>query len=236
MISFDNWDVFNKLENIEITEREKGLLYKYYNILLEENSKYNLTSITELNDVYIKHFYDSLIFTNNINIKEQSICDIGTGAGFPGIVLKIMFPKIRLTLVESNSKKVNFLKLICEELNLNDVFFSQQRAEEFTVDNKEKYDIVISRAMAPLNILLELGAKGVKMDGYFICLKSKTVFEEMKILNNKESVLGLKLDCIQEYKDDFLGERNNVFYKKNKNTPDFYPRNYSQIKKKPLGT
>ena len=144
----------NKL-NINITDKQLKQLDAYYNLLIEENKKYNLTSITKEEDVYLKHFYDSLTITKIIDLNKESLCDIGTGAGFPGIVLKILFPNLKVTLLDSTLKKCNFLKLAIEELNLTDIEVINERAEIYSKKEREKYDIVTSRAVAPLKHLLE---------------------------------------------------------------------------------
>ncbi|AUM63039.1 16S rRNA (guanine(527)-N(7))-methyltransferase RsmG [Spiroplasma monobiae] len=229
-----NWDRFKDLK-IELNEKQKENLIKYKNILQEENKIHNLTAITEDQEIIDKHFYDSLIFTNEFNPGGLSILDIGTGAGFPGMVLKIMFPSAKIYLVESNGKKINFLKKVIKELSLKDIWTLNVRAEEYSVENREKFDVIISRAMAPLNILLEVGVQALKVEGTFICLKSKNVNNELDDLNGKEKKIGLVLKGKQELRDEVLGERNNLFYKKNKPTPLEYPRLYSQIRKRPLG-
>lgn len=165
---FNNWEIFLNYKNFTINQEIKDKLNLYYQILIDENQKYNLTRITELNEVFEKHFLDSLLFVEHFKINDQKIADIGTGAGFPGVVLKIFFPNIKLTLIESNNKKANFLKYLVDKLELNDVEILNKRAEELTSDYKEKFDIVISRAVAYLNIILELGVQLVKVDGSFI--------------------------------------------------------------------
>ncbi|QQY78147.1 16S rRNA (guanine(527)-N(7))-methyltransferase RsmG [Mycoplasma mycoides subsp. capri] len=133
---FSNWDIFLNYKNFTINQEIKNKLNLYYQILIQENQKYNLTRITQLNEVFEKHFLDSLLFVEQFQITDQKIADIGTGAGFPGVVLKIFFPNIKLTLIESNNKKANFLKYLVEKLELNDVEILNKRAEELT-DYKE---------------------------------------------------------------------------------------------------
>ncbi|ADK69342.1 16S rRNA (guanine(527)-N(7))-methyltransferase RsmG [Mycoplasma mycoides subsp. mycoides] len=127
---FSNWDIFLNYKNFTINQEIKNKLDLYYQILIQENQKYNLTRITELNEVFEKHFLDSLLFVEQFQIIDQKIADIGTGAGFPGIVLKIFFPNIKLTLIESNNKKANFLKYLVQKLELNNVEILNKRAEE----------------------------------------------------------------------------------------------------------
>ena len=140
--------------------------------MLSENEKYNLTGITTYEDVLIKHFYDSLTILKTNDFKDgTSVCDIGSGAGFPGIPLKIIKPGIKLTLVESQTKKANFLKELSSLLKLDNVVVINSRAEEFAETNKEKFDVVTARAVAPLNILNELTLPLVKVGGYFLAMK-----------------------------------------------------------------
>lgn len=141
--------------NIKYTNKMLEKLEKYYQILYTENKKYNLTAITDKKEVYLKHFFDSLTITKIINLDNQSLIDVGTGAGFPGIVLKIFFPKLDVTLLDSTTKKCIFLKKIVEELQLEKVKIINKRAEVYSKENREKYDIVTSRAVAPLKHLLE---------------------------------------------------------------------------------
>ncbi|WP_031542296.1 16S rRNA (guanine(527)-N(7))-methyltransferase RsmG [Mesoplasma photuris] len=228
---FTNWTIFDELENIELTDDIKSKLNRYYEILIEENSKYNLTRISEMDEVFEKHFLDSLLFTNNFKIKDQKIADIGTGPGFPGVVLKIFFPNTKITLIESNGKKVNFLNLLIQKLNLKDIEVSNQRAEEISVIQKEKFDIVISRAVAYLDILLEIGVQLIKVGGHFIALKGPRAEEEILDLKGKDKRLALSLENKQVLADTGFGVRVNLFYLKTKSTSDMYPRKYSQIKK-----
>ncbi|AHI53385.1 16S rRNA (guanine(527)-N(7))-methyltransferase RsmG [Spiroplasma culicicola] len=229
-----NWDIFE--ENItKITSLQKEQLLKYMKILQEQNKIHNLTRIIDDQEVFYKHFLDSLLFTQKIEITNQSIIDIGTGAGFPGIVLKIIYPDTTIYLIESNGKKINFLNLVIHELGLKNIYAVSARAEELSIEKKEQFDIVVSRAMAPLNVLLELGVQFLKVGGQFICLKSKNVVNEILELNNKESDIGLKLYVEQKLNIENVGERVNLFYKKINSTNNNYPRLYSQIKKKPLG-
>ncbi|MCI9084646.1 MAG: 16S rRNA (guanine(527)-N(7))-methyltransferase RsmG, partial [Bacilli bacterium] len=174
--------------NIDLTDNMLEQLNRYYELLVEWNSKINLTAITEKNEVYLKHFYDSLTLCKVIDLNnEESLCDIGTGAGFPGIVLKICFPHLKLTLVDALNKRINFLKLVCEELGLDNVECIHARAEEYALKNRNLFDIVTARAVAPLNVLLEYSIPLVKVSKYFIALKGIEDITEsknaLKILN-----------------------------------------------------
>ncbi|WP_026389300.1 16S rRNA (guanine(527)-N(7))-methyltransferase RsmG [[Acholeplasma] multilocale] len=228
---FNNWEIFEGYKNFKLTEDIKEKLERYFEILTEENAKYNLTRITEENDVYVKHFLDSLLFTENCPITNQKIADIGTGAGFPGIVLKIFFPATEITLIESNNKKVFFLNLAIEKLGLTGITVTNERAEEFSVAHKEEFDIVVSRAVAYLDIILEIGVQLVKVGGLYITLKGPRADEEMRHLRGRDVKMGLSLTEKQILVDKGYGERINLFYTKTTSTNEMYPRTYSAIKK-----
>ena len=220
--------------NIEINEEKLNKLEQFYNILVEENNKYNLTAITEKEQVYLKHFYDSITLSKIIKLDKQSFCDIGTGAGFPGIVLKIMFPNLKVTLIESNGKKCNFLNIIKDKLNLNNLTIINERAEIYSKNNREQFDIVTSRAVAPLKHLLEYSIPTVKVDGYYIAMKSNVENETQNIEKYyKKLEIALKDKIIFNLpKENSL--RTILLYKKNKETNLIYPRKYTDIKKKEL--
>lgn len=220
--------------NIEINEKKLQQLEKYYELLVNENKKYNLTAITEQEQVYLKHFYDSLTINKIIKLDNQSLCDIGTGAGFPGLVLKIMHPNLKVTLIESNGKKCNFLKLVKEHLELKELEIINERAEIYSINNREKFDIVTSRAVAPLKHLLEYSIPTVKVDGYYIAMKANIENETQNIENYYE-----KLDIKLTNKIAFNLPKENsmrtlLLYKKIKKTNIKYPRKYTEIKKKDI--
>ena len=220
--------------NIEVTEDKLIKLDEYYQLLVSENKLYNLTAITEENQVYLKHFYDSLTISKTINITTQSIIDLGTGAGFPGMVLKIFYPEIKLTLLDSTQKKCNFLKKVTEELNLSDVTIINERAENYSKNNREIYDVVVSRAVAPLKQLLEYGVPLLKINGLFISMKGNI---ENDITNIDNYINKLKLSPIDI--TSFMlpieeSNRNLVKFIKLDKTSDIYPRKYTEIKKEKI--
>lgn len=221
--------------NIDINEEQINQLNKYYHLLIEYNKVMNLTGITEKKQVFLKHFYDSLTIQKIINLNEQeTLCDIGTGAGFPGLVLKIIFPKLKITLVDSINKRIEFLKTVIKELGLKDIQALHERAEEFAKKNIEKYDIVTSRAVAPLNILLEYSIPILKTNKYFISYKGNISRE---IIESKNAIAKLdsKIEEIIEFKLPIEeSQRTIIKIKKLKPTNKKYPRKYSEIKNKPL--
>lgn len=232
-------NIFNQLLkelNIELTDEKYNQLCEYYELLINWNNKINLTSITEEKEVFIKHFYDSLSINKIIDLKEiKTLCDIGTGAGFPGIVIKILFPNIHVTLVDSLTKRINFLNQVKEELDLKDLDIINSRAEIYSKTVREQYDVVTSRAVAKLNVLLEISFPLVKEKGYFIAMKSISAQEELKnaanalkALNGKvESTINLSLPIINE-------PRTLIKITKLKKTHEKYPREFKQISKNPL--
>lgn len=220
--------------NIEVTTEKLEMLKKYYELLITENEKYNLTNITKIEDVYLKHFYDSLTITKIIDLKNQKICDIGTGAGFPGIVLKIFFPQIKIDLLDSTSKKCNFLNMVIKELSLNDIKVINARAEEYSKEKREIYDIVVSRAVAPLKHLLEYSIPLLKINGTFIALKSN-IDIEMQNIDNYYKKLDLYAEKIEKFNLPIENSLRTIYsISKKSSTKLIYPRKYSQIKKQEI--
>lgn len=221
--------------NIDINNQQLEQLEQYYKLLVEYNEKMNLTGITEKEQVYLKHFYDSLTMNKIIDLnKVESLCDVGTGAGFPGLVIKILFPNIEVTLVDSLNKRIEFLNVVIEELNLIGITTLHSRIEDFGKNTREKFDVVTARAVAPLNILLEYCIPLVKVGKYFIPMKAN-ISREILEINNAKKVL----KCELEEKKEFLlpfeeSNRTLLKFKKIEKTNKIYPRNNAQIKKKNL--
>ena len=221
----------NKL-NISLDDKILSNLNTYKEYLKEYNSHTNLTTITEDEDIYLKHFYDSLTIIKAIDLNSiNSLIDVGTGAGFPGMVLKIVFPHLNVTLIDSNNKKTTFLSNLKEKLNLDNLNIINERSEEFAHKHIDEYDVVTSRAVANLRVLTELCLPMVKVGGKFIPLKA-TVDEEIKEANNIINILNGKLNNIITFnlpKEESL--RNILVIDKLDKTPKGYPRNYGKIKK-----
>lgn len=224
----------NKL-NIKITDYQLNQLEKYYELLVEWNKKINLTNITEKDQVYLKHFYDSLTISKVIDLNNiETLCDIGTGAGFPGLVLKIIYPNLKITLVDSLNKRIEFLKLVIKELNLENIEVFHARAEEFAKENIEKYDVVTARAVAHLSILLEYSIPMVKINKYFIAMKAN-IDEELEESNNALKLLNSKIIQIKKFKLPIeKSNRTIIKIEKKDKTDKKYPRKNSEIKKKKL--
>lgn len=220
---------------IEINDKQLKQLEKYYKLLIEWNEKINLTGITKKEDVYLKHFYDSLTMQKIVNLYNvETLCDVGTGAGFPGLVLKIMFPNLKITLLDALNKRINFLNDVIEKLELKDIETVHSRSEDYALKNREKFDVVTARAVASLPVLMELCVPLVKEQGYFIPLKANIT--EEKILS-KNAISKLYLKEVDEIKFILPVEESNrclVKYLKEKKTEKKYPRKFSEIKKRTL--
>ncbi len=209
----------------------------FANLLIEYNKKVNLTAITKPEDIENKHFIDSLLLASMPHIKG-SVVDVGTGAGFPGIVLKLYKPEIELTLMEPTGKRVEFLKCACGELGLSDVHFVKERAEEAARKSyREKYDVAVARAVAKMNALSEFCLPLVKKGGCFLAMKGASGQEELKQAMPALSKLGASCDDKNDIKQFILPDesiRTIIICKKISQTPSVYPRNGGKIAKAPL--
>ncbi|MBQ7137245.1 MAG: 16S rRNA (guanine(527)-N(7))-methyltransferase RsmG [Bacilli bacterium] len=224
-----------KKMGLDITVEQLDLLDRFYNLLIEWNKKINLTTITSYEEVYLKHFFDSLTLYKEVNLNETLyLCDVGTGAGFPGIVLKICFPKLNITLVDSLQKRVNYLNTIIEELNLADIRAYHVRMEDFSKLNEEKFDIITARAVANMNTLLEISIKSLKINGRLILMKANC---EEEISNCKKALKELSCELVNVKKFTLPKENSNrtlINIKKTSKTKEKYPRTIDKIKKNPL--
>ena len=225
----------NKID-LELSNDSLEKFYKYMNLLLKWNEVMNLTTIIEPDEIIIKHFIDSL--TVNKYIKDnQKIIDVGTGAGFPGIPIKIWKENINLSLLDSLNKRLNFLNEVIKENELKNVQTIHSRAEDAGKDviYREKYDIAISRAVAPLNTLVEYLLPFVKVGGKCICMKAGNIEEEVENAKNAIKILGGKLEKIDSFKLlDTDISRSIIIIEKETNTPNKYPRKAGDPSKKPI--
>ena len=236
----NNVNALSGINNISFTNEQIENLYKYMNLLLDWNEKMNLTAITEENEVILKHFIDSAIVNNYID-KGKTIIDVGTGAGFPGLVLKIVNKDLDITLLDALNKRITFLDEVIKECTLKNIRTVHGRAEDLGRDDKyrECFDIVTSRAVANMNVLLEYMMPLVKVGGVCICMKSVSAEEEVENSKNVISLLGGEIEKIEKIylknkNDEFL-ERSFVIIRKKCSTEKKYPRNSNKIGKKPLG-
>ena len=232
-MNIDEFKTEVKKLGIEVTDEEISKLEKYADLLKEWNEKINLTAITEKDQVFLKHFYDSLTLVKIINLdKVDNLCDLGTGAGFPGLVLKIFFPQLKLTLVDALNKRINFLDVVVKELSLENVTLVHARAEEYGRNHRECFDVVTARALSSFPILLEYSASLLKVYGHLIAMRglddSSDGIDALKVLN-------LKINNVLEFKLPFEeSNRTLVDVIKVDKTPQKYPRRYAEIKKKTL--
>lgn len=235
-------NICNKI-NIEISDDQINCFEKYYELLIEKNKVMNLTAITDKEDVIVKHFIDSIalipyLLDKGININNKlKIIDIGTGAGFPGLPLKIMMPDVKFTLLDSLNKRVSFLNEVIDELKLKDIEALHGRAEDYASDSKyrEKYDICVSRAVANLSTLSEYCIPFVKEDGFFISYKAGESEEEINNSKNAIKILGGKINKVEEFVlPGTDASRVFVFIRKQELTDKKYPRKAGVPAKKPL--
>jgi len=230
-----------ELFQIELSLKQLDQFAAFTALLLEWNERINLTAITELDDIMIKHFLDSLVFYKWIKAhsdeKNVLLADLGSGAGFPGIPLKIMFPEMRIVLIDSLGKRINFLNVVREELGLKNLETCHARAEDIGRDPeyRQKFDIVVARAVAELPILLEYASPLLKVGGRLLAAKGQNVETEVAVSRRALDELNCEIDKIEKY---ILAEnadnRSLVIVLKNGDTPQKYPRQAGKPKKNPL--
>lgn len=221
---------------VNITDEQAEKFYSYTNMLLEWNEKINLTAITELDEIIQKHFIDSLTISKYLK-ENDSIIDVGTGAGFPGIPLKIVRDDISVTLLDALNKRINFLNEVIEQNKLTNIKTIHARAEEAGKNKnlRESFDIATSRAVAPLNVLVEYLLPLVKIGGKCICMKGSNTKEEIENSRKAINILGGKIERIEELElPDSDIKRTIIVIKKEKNTPSKYPRKAGTPSKMPI--
>ena len=225
-----------KKNGMELSDKQIAQFNLYYELLTAKNKVMNLTAITEYNDVVKKHFIDSMMISRVLDMKKiNSLCDVGTGAGFPGIPLKIVYPHLHLTLVDSVGKRVNFLSEVVEKLGVEDVETIHSRTEDLAHNQKyrEKYDMVTARAVASMNVLAEYCIPYAKIGGYFAAYKSGNIEEEIENAKNAVKILGGKIEKTDVFEIYEMG-RSIVLIKKASSTPKMYPRKAGTPSKNPL--
>lgn len=218
--------------NINISEELYDKFFTYFEMLVEWNNKFNMTTILEEKDVFLLHFYDSLCLSKVVSLNEKkSLCDFGTGAGFPGLPIAIVFSKVNVTLVESNQKKCMFLNAVIDKLNLKNVVVINDRIENYSSKEREKFDIVTCRAVTSIPMILEMATPLVKVNGLLVPLKSNCEDELIKY-SYLEKELGIKL-VNKEIYDLPINDAYRVIpvYKKEKLTDKKYPRSYNSLLK-----
>ena len=228
-----------KEAGIKITEDQAGQFQRYLELLLEWNEKMNLTAITDPHEAVVKHFVDSLTLLNRVQIKPGAkLIDVGPGAGFPGVPLKIMRPDLQLTLLDALNKRLVFLRDVADKLGFQ-AEFVHERAEVAgkRKEMREAYDIAVARAVAPMGTLCEYCIPLIKMKGLFVAMKGPGLAEEMKAAERAVSLLGCQLEKVEQIRlpDSEGSERHLAVMKKLRFTPKEYPRHGNKISKSPLG-
>ncbi|HFU6634059.1 TPA: 16S rRNA (guanine(527)-N(7))-methyltransferase RsmG [Streptococcus agalactiae] len=223
---------------ITLTDKQKKQFEAYFRLLVEWNEKINLTAITDKEEVYLKHFYDSIapILQGYIDNSPLSILDIGAGAGFPSIPMKILYPEIDITIIDSLNKRINFLNILANKLELSGVHFFHGRAEDFGQDKvfRAKFDIVTARAVARMQVLAELTIPFLKVNGRLIALKAAAAEEELISAEKALKTLFSQVTVNKNYKLPNGDDRNITIVSKKKETPNKYPRKAGTPNKKPL--
>ena len=225
------------LLNINIDEDKIEKFLKYKELLLEWNEKINLTAITDDREIILKHFVDSISVCKFVDFNGKSFIDVGTGAGFPALPIKILCEDAKVSLLDSLNKRINFLKEVCNSLNLENVEYIHQRAEDGGQDAnlREKFDICVSRAVANLSVLAEFDLPFVKVGGYFIALKGPLLDEEILQAKKAIATLGGEIERVENVKIPFTDiEHRIVFIKKIRQTPKQYPRKAGKVAKNPI--
>ena len=223
--------------NIELSDYQLSQFEKYYELLIEWNSFMNLTAITDKDEVILKHFVDSLALLNYMDVNDNKLIDVGTGAGFPGIPLKIVCPGLEVCLVDSLNKRVKFLNNVIDTLSLDNINTIHSRAEDLAHNNvyREKFDLCVPRAVANLSTLTELCVPFVKPGGYFIPYKSEKSNEEIEAAGKAINVLGGKIDRVENYiLPDSDINRTLIFIKKVSQSSTKYPRKAGTPAKEPI--
>ena len=225
-------------QNINLTDQQKAQFERYFELLVEWNQKINLTAITEKEEVYLKHFYDSIapILQGLIENQEIKLLDIGAGAGFPSLPMKILYPQLDVTIIDSLNKRINFLQLLAEELDLEGVHFYHGRAEDFAQDMhfRAQFDIVTARAVARMQVLSELTIPYLKVGGKLLALKASNAPEELTEAKNALNLLFSKVEDNISYTLPNGDPRYITIVEKKKETPNKYPRKAGMPNKRPL--
>jgi len=225
-------------QNINLTDQQKLQFERYFELLVEWNERINLTAITEKEEVYLKHFYDSIapILQGLIENQEIKLLDIGAGAGFPSLPMKILYPQLDVTIIDSLNKRINFLQLLAEELDLEGVHFYHGRAEDFAQDKhfRAQFDIVTARAVARMQVLSELTIPYLKVGGKLLALKASNAPEELTEAKNALNLLFSKVEDNISYTLPNGDPRYITIVEKKKETPNKYPRKAGMPNKRPL--
>lgn len=225
-------------QGIVLTEKQKQAFETYFHLLVQWNQKINLTAITDKNEVYLKHFYDSVapILQGHLQNQNLKLLDIGAGAGFPSLPMKILFPQLKVTIIDSLNKRITFLKHLAEELELDGVAFYHGRAEDYGQNKafRGQFDLVTARAVARMQVLAELTIPFLKVGGQLIALKASAAEDELQEAQPALQTLFAKVETSLDYQLPNGDSRNLTLVSKKKETPNKYPRKAGLPNKKPL--
>ena len=225
-------------QNLPLSDQQKKQFERYFELLVEWNEKINLTAITDKDEVYLKHFYDSIapILQGLIPNETIKLLDIGAGAGFPSLPMKILYPQLNVTIIDSLNKRINFLQLLAQELDLDDVHFYHGRAEDLAQDKnfRAQYDFVTARAVARMQVLSELTIPYLKVGGKLLALKASNAPEELLEAKNALNLLFSKVEDNLSYALPNGDPRYITVVEKKKETPNKYPRKAGMPNKRPL--
>ena len=225
-------------QNLPLSDQQKKQFERYFELLVEWNEKINLTAITDKEEVYLKHFYDSIapILQGLIPNETIKLLDIGAGAGFPSLPMKILYPQLDVTIIDSLNKRINFLQLLAQELDLDDVHFYHGRAEDLAQDKnfRAQYDYVTARAVARMQVLSELTIPYLKVGGKLLALKASNAPEELLEAKNALNLLFSKVEDNLSYDLPNGDPRYITVVEKKKETPNKYPRKAGMPNKRPL--
>lgn len=223
------------LQELGLSEDGVPSLLQYAEMLVERNKVMNLTAITDPLEIAALHFLDSAALLSLADFSKKRVVDVGTGAGFPGLPLRILEPSIKLTLVDSLNKRIGFLTEVCQRLRLDDVLCIHSRAEEFAAGQREQFDVAVSRAVAQLPVLAELCLPLVRPGGEFLAMKSVDSDEELQSAGHALEILGGKVKSVKSYVIPGTNRCHRlIVIQKVKKTPEKYPRTFAKIKRNPL--
>ncbi len=224
-----------KKYGFELSKEDLNQFEAYYSYLVEYNEHTNLTAITEHDEVFYKHFLDSILLAKSYDLSNKTLCDVGAGAGFPSVPCAIVDKTINVDIVDSLNKRIIFLNSLIQKLNLKNVNAYHNRAEDYAKDKRESYDIVSARAVARLSMLAELCLPLVRVGGVFLAMKSSQYEEELDEAKNAIRTLGGKVIQIKKFDLPLnLGQREVIIIEKVKETPSKYPRTFAKIKNNPI--